>query len=520
MYWQIFKENCDPLIKVLHIPTTEPLIFQAMMDLKGVSPGLESLLFAIYYSAVASLAVGECLQIFGADRDMLLRNYQSSLEHALARARLLETEETIVLQAFVVFLTSLRTQCNVRLTWTLTALAVRLAQNAGLHRDGSHFSLPPFVVEMRRRLWWSLCVLDSRAAEDTGYDAAIPHNGVDAQMPLNVNDADLTPDMTELPKPRQGMTDMTFAVIRFQATKTFRKLQYVAVAASDKRGHVPSIMEKSRWIVDCQSNTYETCLKGLDLSDPFSWYNVAVSRIVFTKMWLLAHHSCLRGEHCTGIRQDTKERLFADSIGAVENWLLLLTEPSTSKWRWLCETYVQWYALTFILSELCMRTHGDLVERAWRAVEWAFHVGLKSHIPGMPKSGPSDSDDCDAYKPLKKLHQKARAARAEYLATLGIEAGPRIDATLELTPFGPSGNTPFVSEKVNPFGPMSLVDFPGSLSSEVSIQQQQHLQQQQQNLNFEWSSLADTMGPYYDDDERLNWSEWDTFPDGICTGRV
>ena len=180
-------------------------------------------------------------------------------------------------------------------------------------------------------MWWSLCVLDSRAAEDTGYDAAIPNEGVDTQMPLNVNDSDLEPDMTELPKPRQGRTDMTFGIVRFESSRTFRRLQYVAVASIEKGGKfTQSLLEKSKWILDCQSRVYDLCLKHLDLSDPFSWYIVAVSRIVFTKMWLVAHHSCLRGDKCTGLRQETKDHLFADSIGTIECWLHLLTEPSTS----------------------------------------------------------------------------------------------------------------------------------------------------------------------------------------------
>lgn len=71
----------------------------------------------------------------------------------------------MVLQAFVIFLAVLRRNDNARVVWTLTGLAVRIAQVIGVHRDGIYFGLVPFEVEMRRRLWWQVCLLDARASQ-------------------------------------------------------------------------------------------------------------------------------------------------------------------------------------------------------------------------------------------------------------------------------------------------------------------------------------------------------------------
>jgi hypothetical protein len=77
------------------------------------------------------------------------------------------------------------------------------------------------------------------------------------------------------------------------------------------------------------------------------------------------------------------------------------------KWGWLFRTYVQWHAIAFLLSELCVRTKGEAVERAWRALEatagrWWFPLGDSNYRKG--KQG------C-LWKPLRKLMAKARAAR-------------------------------------------------------------------------------------------------------------
>lgn len=53
----------------------------------------------------------------------------------------------------------------------MTGLLIRMGQALGLHRDGTHFDyLSPFEIEMRRRVWWTLCMLDVRASEDQGTD--------------------------------------------------------------------------------------------------------------------------------------------------------------------------------------------------------------------------------------------------------------------------------------------------------------------------------------------------------------
>ena len=424
VYWRLYKDNCDVLIKVLHIPTVEPLVLQAAEQLDCISKGVETLMFATYFSVVVSLSPGACMEILGGEKSHLLCTYKFAMEQALTQARLLETEEMIVLQAFVIYLIGLRTQCSIRLMWTLTALAVRLAQNAGIHRDGSHFNLSPFTVEMRRRLWWCLCVLDCRASEDSGYDAAIPREGADTQLPLNVNDSDLFPSMTALPEPKSGLTEMTFSVVRFDATRTFRRLQYAQAGTIGRCGKFhasQSITEKSQLILEHQERLQELFLKHRNPSNPFCWYVEAISGIVITKMWLVAYHPYLRRESCTALSQDTRNSLFIGSISILETWLRLNNEVQTRKWKWLCETYIQWYAITFVLTELCIRTQGELVERAWKAIYAALQLGSRAwRVPSVSSQIHEaefgqyldlDETHDNEYKPLNRLLRKARAAR-------------------------------------------------------------------------------------------------------------
>lgn len=82
------------------------------------------------------------------------------------------------------------------------------------------------------------------------------------------------------------------------------------------------------------------------------------------------------------------------------------TESRTEKWSWLFKTYIQWHALAFLLGELCNRTSGDLVNRAWTSVEKCIQASWKE------ASNKEESRSGHLWKPLMKLLAKARMARA------------------------------------------------------------------------------------------------------------
>ena len=77
----------------------------------------------------------------------------------------------------------------------------------GLHRERSLRGLSPFDTEIRRRLCWQILIMDSRSAQLSG--AAIDahfHLFWDTKRPLNVNDIDLSPSMSELLSEHDGLT--------------------------------------------------------------------------------------------------------------------------------------------------------------------------------------------------------------------------------------------------------------------------------------------------------------------------
>ena len=158
-YWEIYKENVEPLVKLLHTHCTEKLILEASQDLDHVSKCTEAMMFAVYFSAVISLTHDQCKDMLQLDKEIALKRYRFGTEQALARAGLLGTQELLLLQTFVLFLVSVRRHDDTWFVWTLTGLAIRIANSLGIQRDGEQFGLDPYQTEIRRRLWWQVCTL-------------------------------------------------------------------------------------------------------------------------------------------------------------------------------------------------------------------------------------------------------------------------------------------------------------------------------------------------------------------------
>ncbi|KAF4540654.1 C6 transcription protein [Lasiodiplodia theobromae] len=145
-YLDIYTERVDPCIKVLHLPT-DSVSFLAYEDVSTrTSKAPSSLIFAVCYSVAASLSAEEC--------------------------------------------------------------ELRIAQQMGLHRDGSHFALSPFAIEMRRRLWWQICYFDLIISERCGMECTTLDMKSDTNFPLNARDSDLSPTMQHPPEPCSEYTEL------------------------------------------------------------------------------------------------------------------------------------------------------------------------------------------------------------------------------------------------------------------------------------------------------------------------
>lgn len=413
-YWQTFLENVNPLIKLIHVPTMNKVIKEVQSNMDSLSKSTEALMFSIYFATITSMHGEEVRINFGVSKDSLIRQYRFGTEQALARAGFLNTNEIVTVQAFVLFLVCVRRHDDSKFVWSLTGLALRISQSLGLHRDGTKFGLSPFDTEMRRRLWWQLCALDTRAAEDHASDPSILDFSFDTEFPLSINDEDLDPEATEFPKPQPGVSEMTFCLLRYEICFLSRKLTYTPPGATPCQlgGRILTLEDKEALIRDTTRHLEVTYLQYCNDAGPLYWVSATIARLIMAKMSLIIYHPITQPGKPSSLPQDIKDRLFTASIEIIEYSHILETEASTKKWGWLFHTYIQWHAIAFILGELCARDNSEIVARAWKALDVVFEDW--GRVLTHTKSGL-------LWLPMRKLMAKARKKREENMQRAASE---------------------------------------------------------------------------------------------------
>jgi hypothetical protein len=106
----------------------------------------------------------------------------------------------------------------------------RVAQTMGMHRDPSHFPLPPWVCELRRRAWNYLCCLDALALSSYGAESCLPATA-DAQPPKNANDGEWHASRfakpSSIPPDARGFKETTFILARREIAELTVRLAQV-----------------------------------------------------------------------------------------------------------------------------------------------------------------------------------------------------------------------------------------------------------------------------------------------------
>lgn len=416
VFWDIYKENVAPLITIIHKPTARKLLVEAAQTPDSLDKNQEALVFSVYLSAIVSSSPAECLSRLGEDRTFAIKRYRFAVEQALARANLLNTQSLVLLQAAVLFLICVRREDDSKFVWSMSSIILRLAQGLGLHRDGTNFALKPFETEMRRRLWWHICLMDIRSSEDHGTDPLINDSMYDTRLPLNVNDDDIYQEMTEVPAEREGCTDVTFCLVRCEITCALRRANYSCPGsrAFKMMGSGPSIERCEKMIQIISSRVEERYIKHCDMNIPIHWASATVARLILAKLWLIVHHPMTRKDRVVNVSQATRESLFLTAIEVLEFGRLLESDPKTAKWGWLFRTNMQWHGVAFVLSEVCVRPICPVTDRAWNAVnslysDWSLQA---THKKGM------------LWRPLAALMKRAAATRSKQQEELRGKFGP------------------------------------------------------------------------------------------------
>lgn len=465
--WSVHLQNVEPLCKILHAPTTTKMVKKASERPTAASKATQCLLFAIYHFAIFSMTDEDCVAEFAQSRSALMARYQYAVRQALVQASWLKTTDVKVVQALVLFLTALRTQIDPHTYWIMTGVAVRLAQRLGLHRDGDILGLPPFDVEMRRRLFWQLLPLDGWSGQVSGTGISIAPNSWDTRRPLNVNDDQLYPGMTEPPEEQKGPTDMIYFLVKAELsslyTRTGVKMQDLGATLQ-----LRDAAELNKLIDEVEDEIEMKYLRHCDVIDPLHFLTFGVMRSAINTVRLRSRMPQFMGHGGGGgggEAMDERERrqLCALAHKVLDTDSAAYSHPKMKRFHWTFRGFFLWDAVICVTTSLARigffspaeldeswsriadvyANHAEILE-AKRALHVAVgRVTLKAWTINPPPSNSDNSVPEPAFITTLRSQRKTR---------VGNKLPKKIGALMSnkdlVGPLGPSGSSIGDSETV------------------------------------------------------------------------
>lgn len=338
---------------------------------------------------------------FQSDKASLKTKYRVGAERSLTRADLLNTSEIPTIQALIIFLTVLSGEGPARSTWSLTGLLVRLAVSLGLHRDGQSLSsMSPFEAEIRRRMWWNICILDCQADESQLQDYLVNEHMFSTQPPTNLNDADIWPEMATPANARTGATEMSVNLERCEIWQLGRMMRANAVAEAPGTDIVRLTYDRrleaihdfrNRNLLNRQPPANGDYRKDAFVRTCIAW---CANRFESTANYQYAL--------AKNIDPSFSQHSFNIAVEILEQMVMLAHAPSNAKWAWINQGNVQWQALGIVLGHMSKMPWEARFERAWLAVCSSLH--------GAPESIQREQ----MWRPLQALLERAKKRRNDY----------------------------------------------------------------------------------------------------------
>jgi transcription factor-like protein len=377
---------------------------------------MQALLFAISLASISSMSEQDVQDNFRDSRTALLGRLSTGAETCLSKADVLNTTDIRLLQALVLYVEAKSQEGANRGLWCLMGMVVRIAMLMGLHRDGSLFNnIAPFDVEMRRRLWWHVCFMDCRSeeAQNTCTQMSVFAIRHDPEVPTNVDDKDLDPQMDTLPVSREGITDASLAIVRYQLWHLSKSVKHTSKQSSqpEQTTQMPTADSPPQPLPEPDSlvasrakiedmffrHTRQDNPRHVFLADVIR-HTLAVFELHFHLIQAPPTRTPPADAICPGMN-----RVFLLAIAVIELSHSLDTSPETSGWYWALRPPVPWRTISALLVHSNKRPWAPTCERAWNCVT--------SYMANSPTFRASCKKDV-LWVPVRKLLGEAAAHRA------------------------------------------------------------------------------------------------------------
>ncbi|KAH6967013.1 fungal-specific transcription factor domain-containing protein [Fusarium venenatum] len=234
------RQVCDILISMFFrwhytmMPILHPVKFQREYEAFWKAPRRTSNTWIALLFALLSLSTG----VYEASGMVLpspvpippSKDLSTKTQHCLLTSNYILCNEHAV-EAFLLHLVGcwLRSKASDTNLWFLMGKLVQLAISKGYHRDCSKLpnsNISAFDGEMRRRIWVCIYQLDSLMSFQLGLPSMVPSDSCDTELPRNLDQNQLHPDITELPpsRPLSENTTILYSIVKASVMAKFKEV--------------------------------------------------------------------------------------------------------------------------------------------------------------------------------------------------------------------------------------------------------------------------------------------------------
>ncbi|KAF5534017.1 C6 transcription factor [Fusarium mexicanum] len=365
--WQIYLDNVNPLLKVTHTPTLQGRIVEAASNLKEISSTLEALMFGIYCMAILSLTAEECETMFKQTKEELSTKFQFGCQQALLNSNFLRTSSRDCLTALYLYLVSVRPANHPKSISSMLAVAMRIAQRMGLPSETINARSSVLEAEMRRRLWWSLVLFDSRVSALGDHKTTSLLPGWDCALPMNVSDSELREETKNAPKVQEQATEAIFAVVRSELGEYTRNSPfYIAFTNPLMKPLAKKLPEGGADALERMIE--EKYLKFCDADNRLHYMTLWTARSSIATCRLM-NDFLVYLESSTTYNQASHEAAVSYAIDWLECDAKLSSSPLTKGFRWFLQLYFPFPAYIRIIQHLKTQPFSSIAEKGWKVMK-------------------------------------------------------------------------------------------------------------------------------------------------------
>ncbi|KAL1863709.1 hypothetical protein Plec18170_000547, partial [Paecilomyces lecythidis] len=286
---------------------------------------------------------------------------------------------------------SIRSQTDPWSLSSMLAFTIRVAKRMGMHDESSYRRYTFLEAESRRRLWWSLIILDHRICEISDYKITTLTPTWDCRTPSNANDFEIRSEIKNSPVSHGKPTEAIFIVVRSELADFIRHSAFhlnfinpslnAIVRSKDSRN--PSAIT-SRDLAALEKSIHDRYLAFCDPAYPLHFLTIWMTRGYFARYRLLEYYS-KHSKSPTPQTEQERNAALSNALTMLESDTKLRTSPLVKGYLWLVDHYIPALACIHILNDLRKRPAAESAQTSWDALSTNYEIRISQMTPqGAP----------------------------------------------------------------------------------------------------------------------------------------